>query len=203
MKKLLSMILALVMLLTPVLVMGETFEEYETYIDPNGHFTFSHPTSWTMISDDTFDMLWQAAEQQADEAFKATMENVKPQIKELGMIILMADDLVSNINIVRQETAGATPETLQLISGQLAESLMASLEGCEMVEEPVMIDIGNNRQALLLQYAYTMSNMTLYGVQAYVGIGDVLYLFTLTTIADQLEGAAEVLGFVLGSSELK
>ena len=203
MKKLLSLILALMMLLTPVLAMGETAEEYETYIDPNGHFTFSYPSDWTMISEDTFDLLWSAAEQQADESFKATMESVKPQIKELGMIFLMDANLVSNINVVRQELAGATMDAIAAISGQLADSLMAQMADCEMVTDPEMIDIGNERQALLLQYTYPLNGIQLYGVQAYVGTGDVMYLFTLTTTEDLLESAAEVLGFVLGSSELQ
>jgi len=203
MKKILSLMMALMMLLTPVFAMGASSEEYGQYADPNGLYSFSYPSDWMMISEDTFDALWQLAEQQADESFKATMESVKPQIKEMGMIFLMSSDLVSNINLTRQEVAGADANTLLALSSQLEAGLTAALDGCEIVAESELLDIGNERQALIMQYSYPLQGMQLYGVQAYVGTGDALYLFTLTTTLEQLESAAETLGFVLGSSQLK
>lgn len=200
MKKLLSLILALMMLLTPVLAMGE---EYASYTDPNSNYSFSYPAEWTVISKDTFDLLWQIAETQADDTFKATMESVKPQIEQLGMLVMMSEDLTSNINIIRQEVAGATPEALMSISGQLMESLKNTAADLEQTAETVLIDIGNERQAMIMQYAYTVSGMEMNGVQAYVGLGDCMYVFTLTTTGEMLESTAEVLGFVMGSSELK
>jgi len=197
MKKILSLLLAMAMLLTPVLSLAE--EAFNIYTAPDGSYGFAYPADWSVLTLETLDELIAASE---NEGYKSAMGNLRSQIEELGMIILMSEDMISNINIVPQDTgAEVTNEMVAALEESAIAELTASMEGITFPTQPSMLDLDDGRQALLVQYSVPLfEEYSLFGAQAYVGVGNTLFLFTMTSEPDRAEADAQVLGIVIGST---
>jgi len=202
MKKILSLLLVLAMLLTPVFALA--VENYSFYTAPDGSYSFAYPSEWTLLSKDTFDAVLDVAVSMGDENFTTMVENLRPQIEELGIVVLMSADLSSNINVIAQNTGiEVTPELLTALGEMIPAQLTSQLgESVVFPVEPYLVDVGEGRQVLLVEYTFTMMGYDQYGVQASIGNGTVLHTFTLTTSAEQAEGLVEDLGFVVGSLQV-
>lgn len=202
MKKLLSMIMAMMMLAMPVLAMAED-AEWSTYTDPNGNYSFNYPTGWTVLDEESIDKIMETADTMGDEQLSAMVQQYAPQIKQSGMVILITDDMTNNVNIVRQDMGMELDDTMmEMLATMLPSQLEAQMEGIEWLADPSYVDLAEGK-ALLLQYSYELAGVKIVGVQAYAGVGTVLYAFTLTTAGGDVEAAAEDFGFMLGSAQLK
>ena len=201
MKRMMTLILALMMLVLPA-VSGAEESEYASYEHPEGLYSFLYPADWNILSRESFEAAWDAAIEMSDEDLQAQLEQARVLIEENGMIILNSPDGVDNINMACQ-AAGMelTAEILLNMSPVFCSQLEAAMDGIAFPVEPYLVELGEGRQALLIEYLFTMMDIEMYGMQAYVAAGSNVYIFTLTTRPDDLS-AAETLGFILGSAQL-
>ena len=202
MKKILWLLVALCIMVTPVLALAADYDNYGIYANEDGSCAFAYPGGWMVLSSENLDELWTEAQKLGDEKLQAFMESARPQIEEMGMIMLLDETMASNISIIRQEMgAEITPEALMASKEMLQEQLAASLENVQFAQEPTLMDVDAG-QAMLIPYMYEMLGQQLIGVQAYIGVGTGLYTFMLTTDPAN-EDAFSVFGFVLGSAVLQ
>ena len=199
MKRMLSLVLALMMLILPCASMAE--QNYKVYSDPAGRFSFCYPFDWTLLSKDTIDELFEIAKTQGDEEYQAVIEQAYPQIEATGMIMLMSEDMTSNINVVLQPVGmEGSPELLMAISDMLCSQLQQSAAGeLEFLNEPYLLDITEDRKVMAIEYVNRVIGMEMYGMQIYETVGTDMMVYTLTT-ADSSFDAAETLGYVVGST---
>ncbi len=206
MKKFLCLLTALMLMAVPMLSFAEApagdAEEYLTYKDADGRFTFWYPDTWTLLSKDTIDAFITAAEGLGNEQLTAMAQQAKGQIEQLGIIMLMSADYQANINLVCTD-AGAAVDVKQLLTGAdaIKSQLSGQIEGIEFTSDPQVLEVGNH-QALLIEYAYELAGQGFAGAQCYVGAGTNLYVFTLTAPAGSATEYAEALGVVIGGAEL-
>lgn len=101
MKKLFSILAALMLALVPALCLAqaetETANELATYTQADGLYTFQYPATWTTLDRATIDAALLAAEQNADEAFATSLRNAKAQIEMLDMALILSPDQQCNI----------------------------------------------------------------------------------------------------------
>jgi len=198
MKKILSLMLALAMLLTPVLSLAEG--DLHAYAAPDGSFGFACPADWVVLTTETIDELAAASQ---DEGYKMIMETLRSEIEEMGHIIVMSADMISSITIIPQDMGEEVTNEMvaALKDGVVAEVMDIMGDDVTFSAEPGMLDLDDGRQALLVQYVLPIfEDFSLYSVQAYVGVGNSLFTFTMTSEPDRVESDAEVLGIVIGST---
>ena len=195
MKRFFSLIVSLLLLLTPVLAMGEAAE----YTD--GNFTFSCPAGWSVMTLEAIDELVATAEKDGNEMYKLVLEGTRAQMEELGMIIVTSDDMISSINIIPQDAgAEVTNEMLAAMKDGVIEELTASVADISFPAEPAMLDLADGRQALLVQYSMPLfDDYALLGSRAYAGVGNTLFVIEVTSEPDRAEADAEALSLVLSS----
>ena len=202
MKKIFCLLAVICLMLSPVLALAVDYDNYGIYANEDGSCGFAYPDGWMVLSKENLDALWAQAQKMGDEEFQAIMENARPQMEELGMVMLMNETMESNISVIRQEMGmSITPEALLASVPMIQEQLAASLGNVQFAQEPSLVEIEAG-QAMLIPYVYEMLDRQLMGVQAYVGVGTGLYTFTLTANPSD-EDAFSVFGFVLGSALLQ
>lgn len=194
MKRFFSLMVSLLLLLTPVLAMGEAAE----YTD--GNFTFSCPAGWSVMTLEAIDELVATAEKDGNEMYKLVLEGTRAQMEELGMIIVTSDDMISSINIIPQDAgAEVTNEMLAAMKDGVIEELTSMMD-VSFPEEPAMLDLADGRQALLVQYSMPLfDDYALLGSRAYAGVGNTLFVIEVTSEPDRAEADAEALSLVLSS----
>ena len=194
MKRFFSLMVSLLLLLTPVLAMGEAAE----YTD--GNFTFSCPAGWSVMTLEAIDELVATAEKDGNEMYKLVLEGTRAQMEELGMIIVTSDDMISSINIIPQDAgAEVTNEVLAAMKDGVIEELTSMMD-VSFPEEPAMLDLADGRQALLVQYSMPLfDDYALLGSRAYAGVGNTLFVIEVTSEPDRAEADAEALSLVLSS----
>lgn len=201
-KKLLCLIATLLLLLTPLLATAETAAAI--YEDVDGRFTFSYPESWILLDKETIDVLLAAAGGVDDANFQQQLESMKPQIEQLGMIMLMSEDLGTNINLILQEVGvELTGVLLEAMAPSISQQLSAALSGLTITSEPALIEVGD-AQVLAAEYAYSVSGVDMAGMQVYLPAGTNLVILSMTASNGQesFEAGKQVLLELAGSFTL-
>lgn len=208
MKKLFSVLLALAMLLVPVLSMAEAAEElvaeYETYTHTGDQYSFMYPNTWTLLSKENIQTIFEAVSETEDEQLAQMIAAYGPQIEEMDMVVLLSETGLANVNIVAQYVGmQATDEDLLSLASMLVSQLSNTMEGIEFVDEGSIIElVGKN--GLMVEYTFELSGTQMTGVQVYVSGETDLYTFTYTCAdANELEATAEDFGIMLGSLTAK
>lgn len=180
MKRIIGLCLALVMVMVPMLGMAEDTQKYEA---ADGAYSFSYPSSYNVLASNTISSLLDIAVANADEQIITLVEQVRPQIESLGLIILMNNDKQSNISIA------PTPMNMEISSEMLLSlvdvfkpMLEGQIPGIEFVGEQEIVQLGEYN-ALQMQYEYTLADIAFSAAQCYVGIGTDLYVCTVTANA--------------------
>ena len=195
MKKLLSLLVIVMVVCLPALgLAGDA-----GYADPDGRFAFPCPDGWTVLSQENIEDVLKAAEIIQDETFQQMLEAVKPQIEQLGIIILMNADCTCNINVICQNgAAGLTGETLLAAADTLKKQLSAQFDDITFLDEPSVYELGDWKP-MMLAYEYSIVGIDMSAVQAYLPKDDSLLVFTLTAQSGQEEqGMSALMEVLLG-----
>lgn len=208
MKKILSVLLALAMLLMPVLSLAEAAAmlaaDYTTYTHTDDQYSFMYPNSWTLLNAENVETVLDAISETEDEQLAQMIATYGPQLQQSGMIMLLNETGLTNVNVVAQYVGmRATDDVLLSLAPQLVSQLSNAMAGIEFVNEGTIVKLGENT-GLMLEYQYTLSGTDMYGVQVYISGETDLYIFTYTCAAiDELVSTSEEFGFMLGSLQVK
>ncbi len=208
MKKILSVLLALAMLLVPVLSMAEAAEatavEYTTYTHTDEKYTFAYPNNWILLTAENVETVLDAISETEDEQLAQMIATYGPQLQQSGMIMLLNETGLTNVNVVAQYVGmRATDDVLLSLAPQVVSELSKAMAGIEFVNEGTIVKLGENT-GLMLEYQYTLSGTDMYGVQVYIPGETDMYIFTYTCAAiNELVSTSEEFGFMLGSLQAK
>ena len=192
-RKLLSLVMALALLLTPFLALAEG---YQSYTAEDGSLSFPYPEDWLLLSKENIDSVLDTAS--TIEGMSELVETARVQIEQTGIIVLIDETGVNNINLQIQDAGMAlTGDMLLALSPTLQSGISDSL-GDVSFDDPQVIEV-NGTETLVMQYAYTMAGFDFSVVQAYMSVGTKLVVSTLTCSSeDQLSPGAEALDIILG-----
>lgn len=208
MKKILSVLLALAMLLVPVLSMAEAAEElavdYSIYTHTDEQYAFAYPNNWILLTAENVETVLDALSEVEDQQLAQMIANYGPQLQQSGMIMLLNETGNTNVNVVPQYVGmRATDDVLLSLAPQLVSQLSNVMEGIEFINEGTIVELGENT-GLMIEYQYTLSGTDMYGVQVYISGETDMYIFTYTCAAiDELVSTSEDFGFMLGSLKVK
>lgn len=208
MKKILSVLLALAMLLVPVLSMAEAAEElavdYSIYTHTDEQYAFAYPNNWILLTAENVETVLDAISETEDEQLAQMIANYGPQLQQSGMIMLLNETGNTNVNVVPQYVGmRANDDALLSLAPQLVSQLSNVMEGIEFVNKGTIVKLGENT-GLMIEYQYTLSDTDMYGVQVYISGETDMYIFTYTCAAiDELVSTSEDFGFMLGSLKVK
>lgn len=208
MKKILSVLLALAMLLVPVLSMAEAAEElavdYSIYTHTDEQYAFAYPNNWILLTAENVETVLDALSEVEDQQLAQMIANYGPQLQQSGMIMLLNETGNTNVNVVPQYVGmRATDDVLLSLAPQLVSQLSNVMEGIEFINEGTIVELGENT-GLMIEYQYTLAGTDMYGVQVYISGETDMYIFTYTCAAiDELVSTSEDFGFMLGSLKVK
>jgi hypothetical protein len=208
MKKILSVLLALAMLLVPVLSMAEAAEElaadYSIYTHTDEQYAFAYPNNWILLTAENIETVLDAVSETEDEQLAQMIATYGPQVQQTGMIMLLNETGMTNVNVLAQYVGmRATDDTLLTLAPQLVSQLSNVMEGIEFINEGTIVELGENT-GLMIEYQYTLADTNMYGVQAYIPGETDLYIVTYTCAAPaELEATSIDLGFMLNSLKVK
>lgn len=193
-RKLLSLTIALALLLMPCLALAE---DYQSYAAGDGSLSFFYPEGWLLLSRDNIDSVLDTAS--TIEGMADLVETARAQIEQTGVIVLIDETGLNNINLQIQDVGMTLSGDMLLeLEPTLQSSISASLSGVSFYD-PEIVEI-NGTETLLMQYAYTMAGFDFSVVQAYMPTGTKLAVATLTCSSEeQLSPGAEALGVILGA----
>ena len=135
------MILLCALLCLPLLAAAEDVQ-YDWYDDPAGRFSFAYPATWTVVSRENIEATLDEAEKLDDEAFVATLQSIREQVSMADMVMVMSDNLTSNINMMPQEVGmELTGEMLLELGAQLQTMLTEQMPGIKFPLDPYLIDL--------------------------------------------------------------
>lgn len=193
-RKPLSLVLALALLLMPFLALAES---YQSYTAEDGSLSFFYPEGWLLLSRENIDSVLDNAS--TVEGMSDLVETARAQIEQTGIIVLIDETGLNNINLQLQDTGmELSGDTLMALAPSLQSAIEGSLEGVTFYD-PELMDI-NGTDALLMQCSYTLAGIDFQQLQAYMSMGTRLAVVTLTCSSqDRFSAGAETLGVILGS----
>ena len=177
MKKLLSLILSLMMIVCCMPALAAS-EGYLDYTHPTQGYSVEYPESWIALDSTNIEAMMKSLAD--NEEFSAlNLEAVVPQITQMEMTMFM-DIFGTNINIVGQEVGmSITASSFLPMMPQMAQQVTASLPDAKLLDTGSLYEIGGNQYCTLCA-SYTLAGSDLYVFQFYAFSGTTMYLITLT-----------------------
>ena len=177
MKKLLSLILSLMMIVCCMPALAAS-EGYLDYTHPTQGYSVEYPESWIALDSTNIEAMMKSLAD--NEEFSAlNLEAVVPQITQMEMTMFM-DIFGTNINIVGQEVGmSITASSFLPMMPQMAQQVTASLPDAKLLDTGSLYEIGGNQYCTLCA-SYTLAGNDLYVFQFYAFSGTTMYLITLT-----------------------
>ena len=183
MKKLLSLLLAALLLLAPVYVSsaGATFKTYHN--EANG-YAIDYPSDWTILSKETLKTVTDSiasGETLIKGLDASALETYRAQIEAMDMVMFMSADGVVNANINCQ----AVPVQLmgdliiKSVYPAVVQQLQAAFADYAQLAEPQIEKVGNY-EFVETAGQYTLSGMSFNLLQAYCCSESTLYTITYT-----------------------
>lgn len=202
MKKLLSLLLVL-MMLVPFAAVAE--EDYNVYVHPTGSYGFAYPIDWFALDGATFDSLMDALKQTDMAEIADVLAAYGDMVKNSDIVMVVNPDGTNNINVLPTSVGfNATAGELLAQVDALKAGLAQSLAGIEFLGDAEVVAIGDY-EYLMLFYTYELYSTQLVGVQAYTCVDQNLYTFTLTntySTEEAFQEAVAVLETVLYTADL-
>ena len=214
MKKLLSLVLALLMALLPA-AMGlaeETAqpEATDAVVDDTNWAEYASATqgyafyydadAWVVLDKSTVDNALSAAQDSGDQTMQGLISNARTAIEQNDILLLLSSDAQANVNVMCAD-AGVeiSADVLKAMTDTFVAQISAQMTDLQTEDgtgEIVELPAGN---ALQLIYGYTLSGVHYGGAMYVVAVGTKLYTFTLTAGYDVVTDYAEDVGEMLGS----
>jgi len=206
MKKILSVLLALTMLLVPVLAMAEAAQAvtYQSYTHTDDQYTIEYADNWLMLNAELISNILNTMDTSEDEQLALLVNTYGPQIQQMDMVLFLSESGMTNVNIVYQEMGlQLTGDLLMSMAPNFVAQLSQSFEGIQFLNEGSLIAV-NGVDSLMIEYAYELSGQQMQGAQVYVPGSTGLCLVTYTCgNADELVPTVEVFSDMLNSLQVK
>lgn len=180
MKKMLSVLLALSLLLCCVPALAEEAAEYAPYTDPTGHYSLEYPADYLLLDAETIDALIAAMESgEIDVGFDFSA--YASMLKESSLTIFMDPFTGNNINVVIMDLGAhlSADILVQLSIPATREQYKTMMPGAVYDDEGSVKTInGTDFAHLALQYP--QNGVTVYMEQYVVCVGNLMYNLTFT-----------------------
>ena len=125
-RKLLSLTIALALLLMPCLALAE---DYQSYAAGDGSLSFFYPEGWLLLSRENIDSVLDIASEL--EGMADLVETARAQIEQTGVIVLIDETGLNNINLQIQDVGMTLSGDMLLeLEPTLQSSISASENPC-------------------------------------------------------------------------
>lgn len=182
MKKILSLLLMLMMLIPCAALAEAPAIELTTYTHPGQLYTIGYPSDWMALDKDIIETV--AANGTIEGIDEATLQAYAQQVTSMDMAIF-SSGATENFNIVAQEL-GMDMDANMLVSAVapgLVSQFESVFENCTISDSGSVVTF-NERDYLTLSFSYELSGMSLNCRQYMLVVNGTLLNFTFTVAAD-------------------
>lgn len=203
MKKVLSLLVAAMLMLLPALSMAaETTDaaataEMLTYTHADNLYTFQYPSNYRIIDRATIDQLLDTAANMGDTALSNALNSYKASIEQMDMTMLLSQDNLCNIIVSYGEAVTTySVDQLLVLAPSIEAQIVASFETAEFSNHGEKLAVGEN-EYMLMEYSATAVGNQVEGGQCYVGAANKLYTIAITAPAGTLDNYVQDYAAVL------
>lgn len=208
MKKLLSVLMALALMLVPVLSMADAVETLEAaclqYTHTDDQYSFMYPDTWTLLNKENIQAIMEAADAEADPQVAQMLDTYGPQVQQSDMVMLISETGLTNVNMIAQYVGmHAGDEELLALAPNLVAQLSNAMTGIEFVDEGSIIEL-DGFNALMVEYNLELAGTSMHGAQVYASGAENLYIITYTCSGpDEAVATSEDFSMMLNSLQIK
>ena len=188
MKKLLSLVLVLMVIL-PCAAMAESPEvELTTYTHANQLYTIGYPADWTVLDKASIESISNAvAEGQIDGLSNEQVQAYAQQITSADMTIF-TDPAGNHVNVVVQElgTDMSADMLVSMVAPSIVSQYESMFEGCTVTDTGSVATI-NGRGYMTLAVTYEVVGIELSLSQYMIVVNGTLYTVTFTSLPDDAD----------------
>ena len=186
MRKGLSLLIAMLMILVPALAVAEEAADmtYTTYKNPTNGYAIDYPESWTLVSKETMQSVMDSiagGETKIDGLDSSKLEAYKAQIESMDMVMFISPDGAVNANVTYQAVPAkiASEQILKQVCPLVKQQFEGVFQNYKEMANPQAVTVGD------LEYVETAGQYTLSGagfimLQAYYCTDSALYTVTYT-----------------------
>ena len=201
MKKLLSALLTLCLLVLPMVSLAEAATQdmqMETYTHSSGAFSMQYPSDWTLLDRSTIDTLISMAANSSDEV-KNVYENVKQQLAAADIVMILSPDMQCTANVTVQALgASMTAEQISSLSAQLQSSIKLNLPTATFPNDGSVVTVGSN-EFFMLEAVYTLSGVEFNSITYMTAPNTNLYTVNFTVASSVVDANIDAMGAILAS----
>lgn len=195
MKKLLSLLMALTLMLVPFAALAEE-GDYEVYLSPDETYGFVYPNSWMLISREIIEEAIEEGYTAGDGGLGDMIEILKPQMEQMDLIMVMNMATSDNLNMVRQDIGQNLSDEDLLKSMEQFKSMWSQLDpNVEFLSGPELSPVGEDGRsyAMVLYSTTDVSGLPINAIQATTCEGSIQYTFTMTMYSTEGDAAYEAI----------
>ena len=194
MKKMLSILMTLALMLVPFAALAQAEIDFEVYMHPNGSYGFAYPNEWVVISREVIEQAMEDGYTAGDGGIGDLFAALKPQMDQMDLVMVMNLETSDNVNLVCQD-AGSHLSDEQLIKNlEEFQKIWAHVDPTtEFVSEPEIMQIvdGGRSYAVLVYRSTDAEGYPVNVVQSITCEGTMQYTFTLTMYSLDGDAAME------------
>lgn len=203
MKKLLSLLLALMLFALPLCALAQE-EEPAVFVHEDESYSFCYPADWTPIARQTIAEVAEAYRAENNDEVTAMLDTFLPQLEASNMVMIMSPTWQDNINIICTDVGmSLAPEELMALAPTLQSALTEGTTGAAFLTEPTLMQTTEEAPVFLaLMYECELAGTPLLGIQAVTSQDTLLYYVTMTVASTDdasCLAALEALEMVMGT----
>ncbi len=180
MKKALSILLALSLLLCCAPALAEEAAEYTPYTDPTGHYSLEYPADYLLLDAETIDALISAMESgEIDIGFD--FSTYGPMLKESNLTLFVDPFTGNNVNVVIMDLgAHLSAEILVQLSIPATREQYKTMMPDAVYDDEGSVKTINGTDFAHLALRYPQNGVSVYMEQYVVCVGSLMYNLTFT-----------------------
>lgn len=144
MKKLLSLLMALVLMIVPFSALAQSNGGMQIYMKPDGSYGFAYPNDWTVISREVIDAAIEAGYAVGDGSLGNLFSELKYQMEQMDVTMVINIETGDRVELVCRDVGGMLPEDELLGNMQMFKMILEDSDpNIEFFGEPEIMDFGN------------------------------------------------------------
>ena len=196
MKKILSLLMTLILMLVPFAAFAQTADDIEVYITPEETYGFAYPSDWVVISREIIEQAMEEGYTAGDGGIGDLFAALKPQMDQMDLVMVMNLSTSDNLNLVCQDVGSHLTDEQLLKNMEDFQKIWAQLDpDVEFVSEPEMMELveGGYAYAVLMYKSTDVDGLPINVVQAITCEGTTQYTFTMTMYSTDGDAAMEAI----------